>query len=151
MTTLLLYNVLTENNSLNKVLTNPITIQGLFRSELDSIDLIVEIETNNFNFNYVYIQSLGKYYFVNNIIHVNNRIARLILHCDVLMTYKNDILNSYALVVKGGNINPYYSTIESDNREVINRYNFNYTFNSNGNYVLVTIQNNALEGNWYGN
>lgn len=147
MTTLLLYNVLTENNSLNKVLTNPITIQGLFRSELDSIDLIVEIETNNFNFNYVYIQSLGKYYFVNNIIHVNNRIARLILHCDVLMTYKNDILNSYALVVKGGNINPYYSTIESDNREVINRYNFNYTFNSNGNYVLVTIQNNALEGN----
>ena len=147
MTTLLLYNVLTENNSLNKVLTNPITIHGSFRSELDSIDLIVEIETNNFNFNYVYIQSLSKYYFVNNIIHVNNRIVRLLLHCDVLMTYKNDILNSYALVVKGGNINPYYSTIESDNREVINRYNFNYTFNSNGNYVLVTIQNNALEGN----
>ena len=147
MTTLTLYKTQSESNVLNKVLTNPITINGNFRSEIDSIDIVIEVEQHDYNYNYVYIESLGKYYFINNRVHVNNKVVRLLLHTDVLMTYKTDILNSYALVVKGGNINPYYSSIESDNREIITRYNFNYTFNSNGNYVLVTIQNNAIEGN----
>lgn len=147
MTTLTLYKTQSESNVLNKVLSNPITINGSFRSEIDSIDIVVEVEQHDYNYNYVYIESLGKYYFINNRVHVNNKVIRLLLHTDVLMTYKTDILNSYALVVKGGNINPYYSSIESENREIITRHNFNYTFNSNGNYVLVTIQNNALEGN----
>lgn len=147
MVTLELYKVTNQTNELNKTLNNAIVINGVFRSEIDAMDIIVEIETNDYDFNYVHIQTLGKYYFLDNIIHVNAKVIRLYLHCDVLMTYKTDILNSYALVVKGGNINPYYSSIESENRETITRYNFNYTFNSNGNYVLVTIQNNAIEGN----
>lgn len=141
-----LYKVLDETNVLNKTLQNGIVINGNFRSEIDNIDIIVEIETTDFNFNYVYIQSLNKYYFVRNIHHVNAKIIRLVLHCDVLMSYKQDILNSKGLIVKGGNINPYYSSIESESRENINRYNFQYTFSSIGNYVLVTIVNNELEG-----
>lgn len=141
-----LYKVLDEVNKLNKTLQNGITINGNFRSEIDNIDIIVEIETNNLDFNYISIPTLNKYYFVRNINHVNVKITRLILHCDVLMSYKTDILNSKGLIIKGGDINPYYSSIESESREVINRYNFQYTFNSNGNYVLVTITNNELEG-----
>ena len=141
-----LYKVLDEVNKLNKTLQNGITINGNFRSEIDNIDIIVEIETNNFDFNYVSIPVLNKYYFVRNINHVNAKIIRLILHCDVLMSYKTDILNSKGLIVKGGNINPYYSSIESDSRQIIRRVTFPYTFNSTGNYVLVTITNNSLEG-----
>ena len=146
MLVLELYKVLNQPNEITKTLNNAIAINGVFRSEVDAIDVIVEIETNTYDYNYVFIQSLGKYYFVNNITLVNAKITRLYLHCDVLMTYRTDILASYGLVTKGGNINPYYSNVESDSRQIIRRVPFPYTFNNNGNYVLVTITNNSLEG-----
>ena len=151
MVTLELYKVLNQTNEITKTLQNPIVINGVFRSEIDAIDVIVEIETNNYDFNYIYIPSLNKYYFLQNIVHVNAKIIRMQLHCDVLMTHKQDILASYGLVTQGGNINPYYSSIESESRQAIRRVTFPYTFNNTGNYVLVTITNNELEGWNYGN
>ena len=146
MATLELYKVLNQTNELNKTLNNAVVVNGSFRSEIDAIDVIVEIETNTYDFNYIYIPSLNKYYFLQNIVHVNAKIIRMQLHCDVLMTHKADILASYGLLTQGGNINPYYSSIESDSRQTIRRVTFPYKFNNTGNYVLVTITNNGLEG-----
>ena len=146
MVALELYKVLNQTNELTKTLNNAVVVNGSFRSEIDAIDVVVEIESNTFDFNYIYIPSLNKYYFLQNIVHVNAKIIRMQLHCDVLMTYKADILASYGLVTQGGTINPYYSSIESDSRQEIRRVTFPYTFNSTGNYVLVTITNNGLEG-----
>lgn len=146
MATLELYKVTNQPKELTKTLNDPVVLNGAFRSEIDSIDVIVEIESNTYDFNYVYIPSLNKYYFLQNIVHVNQKIIRMQLHCDVLMTYKTDILASYGLVTQGGSINPYYSSIDSDTRQTIRRFAFPYKFNNNGNYVLVTITNNSLEG-----
>lgn len=146
MATLELYKVTNQPNELTKTLNNAVIVNGSFRGEIDSMDVIVEIESNTYEFNYVYIPSLNKYYFLQNIVHVNQKIVRMLLHCDVLMTYKADILASYGLVIQGGAINPYYSSIESETRQSIRRFAFPYKFNNNGNYVLVTITNNALEG-----
>ena len=146
MATLELYKVTNQPNELTKTLNDAVVLNGAFRSEIDSIDVIVEIESDTYDFNYVYIPSLNKYYFLQNIVHVNQKIIRMQLHCDVLMTYKADILASYGLVIQGGAINPYYSSIERESRQTIRRTNFPYTFNNNGNYVLVTITNNSLEG-----
>ena len=146
MATLELYKVTNQPNELTKTLNDAVVLNGAFRSEIDSIDVIVEIETTTYDFNYVYIPSLNKYYFLQNIVHVNQKIIRMQLHCDVLMTYKTDILASYGLVIQGGTINPYYSSIESESRQTIRRFAFPYKFNNNGNYVLVTITNNSLEG-----
>ena len=146
MVTLELYKVTNQPNELTKTLNNAVIVNGSFRGEIDSIDVIVEIEANTYDFNYVHIPSLNKYYFLQNLVHVNAKIIRMQLHCDVLMTYKTDILASYGLVIQGGTINPYYSSIESESRQAIRRFAFPYKFNNNGNYVLVTITNNALEG-----
>lgn len=146
MVTLELYKVTNQPNELTKTLNNAVIVNGSFRSEIDSMDVIVEIESNTYDFNYVHIPSLNKYYFLQNIVHVNAKIIRMLLHCDVLMTYKADILASYGLVIQGGTINPYYSSIESESRQTIRRFAFPYKFNNNGNYVLVTITNNSLEG-----
>ena len=146
MVTLELYKVTNQPNELTKTLNNAVIVNGSFRSEIDSMDVIVEIESNTYEFNYIHIPSLNKYYFLQNIIHVNAKIIRMQLHCDVLMTYKTDILASYGLVIQGGTINPYYSSIDSDSRQTIRRVTFPYTFNNTGNYVLVTITNNSIEG-----
>lgn len=146
MVTLELYKVLNQPNELTKTLNNSVIVNGSFRSEIDSMDVIVEIESDTYDFNYVHIPSLNKYYFLQNLVHVNAKIIRMQLHCDVLMTYKTDILASYGLVTQGGTINPYYSSIDSDSRQTIRRVTFPYTFNNTGNYVLVTITNNSIEG-----
>ena len=146
MVTLELYKVTNQPNELTKTLNNGAVVNGSFRGEIDSIDVIVEIESNTYDFNYVHIPSLNKYYFLQNIVHVNAKVIRMLLHCDVLMTYKTDILASYGLVIQGGTINPYYSSIESESRQEIRRFAFPYKFNDSGNYVLVTITNNSLEG-----
>lgn len=146
MVTLELYKVTNQPNELTKTLNNAIVVNGSFRGEIDSIDVIVEIESDTYDFNYVHIPSLNKYYFLQNIVHVNAKIIRMLLHCDVLMTYKTDILASYGLVTQGGTVNPYYSSIDSDSRQTIRRVTFPYTFNNTGNYVLVTITNNSIEG-----
>ena len=146
MVTLELYKVTNQPNELTKTLNNAVVVEGAFRGEIDSIDVIVEIESNTYEFNYVHIPSLNKYYFLQNIVHVNAKVIRMLLHCDVLMTYKTDILASYGLVIQGGTINPYYSSIESETRQAIRRTNFPYKFNNSGNYVLVTITNNSIEG-----
>ena len=146
MVTLELYKVTNQPNELTKTLNNAVVVDGVFRGEIDSIDVIVEIETNTYDFNYVHIPSLNKYYFLQNLVHVNAKIIRMQLHCDVLMTYKTDILASYGLVTQGGTVNPYYSSIDSDSRQTIRRTTFPYKFNDSGNYVLVTITNNSLEG-----
>ena len=146
MATLELYKVTNQPNELTKTLNNAVVVNGSFRGEIYSMDVIVEIESNTYDFNYVHIPSLNKYYFLQNLVHVNAKIIRMQLHCDVLMTYKDDILASYGLVIQGGTINPYYSSIESESRQTIRRFAFPYKFNNNGNYVLVTITNNALEG-----
>lgn len=146
MVSLELYKVTNQPNELTKTLNNAVIVNGSFRGETDSIDVIVEIEANTYDFNYVHIPSLNKYYFLQNLVHVNAKIIRMLLHCDVLMTYKTDILASYGLVIQGGTINPYYSSIESESRQAIRRTNFPYKFNDAGNFVLVTITNNSLEG-----
>ena len=146
MVSLELYKVTNQPNELTKTLNDAVIVNGSFRSEIDSMDVIVEIESNTYDFNYVHIPSLNKYYFLQNIVHVNAKIIRMLLHCDVLMTYKTDILASYGLVTQGGSINPYYSSIDSDSRQTIRRVTFPYTFNNTGNYVLVTITNNSIEG-----
>lgn len=140
MVSLELYKVTNQTNELNKTLQNPVVINGVFRSEIDAIDVIVEIETNSYDFNYVYIQSLGKYYFLTNLIHVNAKIVRLELHCDVLMTYKQDIMASYGLVTQGNNTNMYYPTIPHTSKQMIRVLNFNSPFNPNGVFVLTTIK-----------
>lgn len=146
MVSLELYKVTNQPNELTKTLNDAVIVNGSFRSEIDSMNVIVEIESNTYEFNYVYIPSLNKYYFLQNLVHVNAKIIRMQLHCDVLMTYKTDILASYGLVIQGGTINPYYSSIDSDSRQTIRRVTFPYTFNNTGNYVLVTITNNSIEG-----
>ena len=74
MLTLELYKVLNQTNELTKTLNNAVIVNGSFRSEIDAIDVIVEIDSNNYDFNYIYIPSLNKYYFLQNIVHVNAKI-----------------------------------------------------------------------------
>jgi hypothetical protein len=93
------------------------------------------------NVNYCYIPALGRYYFVGNKRQVTNGMVEPILHEDVLMSFKESIRQSTALVeVTGNAVNPY---IESDIwtpdvRRTTHVKKFESGFNHNPQYILIT-------------
>ena len=52
------------------------------------------------DFNYCYIANFGRYYYVENIVSMRQNLWRVRLRCDVLMTYKMQILNLTARIAR---------------------------------------------------
>ena len=58
--------------------------------------------------NYLYIPSMGRYYYVNDIVLKQGGMFELKCHVDVLMTYKGDIRNITTLILRQENVNNPY-------------------------------------------
>lgn len=94
--TIVLYNNISEKNVLNKAgyLTQVTSLTGTLRSGTNLVDpeIMVELATLP-TFNYAYITEFNRYYFVRNITNINNKLWSVSLHCDVLYSFKDAILN----------------------------------------------------------
>lgn len=121
--TIVLYNNTSEKNVLNKAshLTQVASLTGTLRSGTNLVDpeIIVELATLP-TFNYAYISEFNRYYFVKNITNVNNRLWSISLHCDVLYTYKDNILNLEAEVER--NEFDYDLLLDDPQREFESKY-----------------------------
>ena len=53
--------------------------------------------------NYAYIQEFGRYYFVKNITSVRNGVTRLVMHVDVLTSWKTQIRACTAIITRQEN------------------------------------------------
>lgn len=51
-----------------------------------------------YEYNYLYIQEFGRYYFINDIKSLNNNVWEIEAHVDVLETYKTSILANEAVI-----------------------------------------------------
>lgn len=90
-----------ESNSFPKNFENDrIVLEGSFRDESNLINpriLIEYHETFNptkekaFKYNYCYIPDFNRFYFINDVRVVRTGVYELIMHVDVLQTYRNDI------------------------------------------------------------
>lgn len=90
---IIFYNYNGYSNKLNKTLTGGDTLSGDFNINYDTSDTVIKLRiSNDFNYNYCYIPSLERYYFVTVKEIYRNGIVLLSLHIDVLQTYKEKIL-----------------------------------------------------------
>lgn len=96
-----LYQTLSEKNRLTKVLTNKLDLTGHLKDDCNMTDPVItfNLDNNILVYNYAYIPAFQRYYFINDV-DIINKTMQLSLHIDVLMTYKNDILNSTGLVIR---------------------------------------------------
>ena len=65
-------------------------------SVLDPV-IIIQTSDNIYTYNYMYISDFGRYYFINDIVSLNNNRWMIKAHVDVLETYKVPILNNNAV------------------------------------------------------
>lgn len=86
----------TDNaRTVNKTLQLNKTINIIFRQAVDEqAPLIIMNKSNVTGSNYVYIPDFNRYYFISKIENYTASLVRIYLTTDLLMTYKDIILNS---------------------------------------------------------
>ena len=134
------YSTKSENNRLEKVLENETLLSGTMKNAIDLINPVLQVCTNLMQFNYCYIPSLSRYYFIDKVEITRTHLYTLYLKIDVLQTYKEQIKN-LKVVLSASKSNPYYKNyIDSvDVRTDYTTYQFENNFEENGEAILIAL------------
>ena len=141
---LYLYKTKDSNRVLNKTLTNESLLNINLKRDTDivrpTIQLMKVTGINFKQFNYAHIPELNRFYFINHIESVNNSVDKLYLECDVLETYKADILNCSGTIkrdIKAGD----YGAVNADSTvNIITTHKADVKLTLENNIVLTTLE-----------
>lgn len=99
-----LYSTLDDVNVINKTMVFlkdfNIRFKEKFSITSPQINLRITDDFNIHQSNYCYISEFNRYYFIQDIQMISDDIYVLILECDVLESFKNDILSSVGEISK---------------------------------------------------
>lgn len=139
MTDVYFYNYTGERNRLDKTLEGETKISLNFNDEFDKIYPKIKITSSEpFKFNYCYFPNLDRYYFIDKVVERRNGYFELSLTLDVLMTFKDAILNLYGTVTQRTQFNFMSgSDIPVDVRTRIDSYQLP-ELKHDTSYVLIT-------------
>lgn len=134
-------------NEVNKTLQENEEYTGVLNATFNVLTPVVRFRTRTpVSFNYVYIESLNRYYFVSELTQ-DGDLCTVRLRVDVLQTYKEKILASSATLTKGENVNKYLSNRSNvvDVRPNIRKIDFpnKELINETGSIIMVTIKGNV--------
>lgn len=103
-TEIILYKTDSRNNVLAKGLTNELKLNGTLRENTVITAPVITVEISGaFDYNYAYIADFGRYYFISKIEIQRDKLFRLELRVDVLMSNSTAILGSNATVLYSQN------------------------------------------------
>ena len=134
-------------NAVNKTLQANEEYTGVLNATFNVLTPVVRFRTRTpVSFNYVFIESLNRYYFVSEL-NQDGDICTVHLRVDVLQTYKEKILASSATLTKGANVNKYLSNRSNvvDVRPKFRKLDFpnKELINETGSIIMVTIKGNV--------
>lgn len=96
----ILYKLKSADNVINKTIVEPLTMEINLRRGVDIVAPVLRIEyaagDSPNKYNYCHIPDLGRFYFIRDIQSITRNIWELHLECDVLESYKAEILASNA-------------------------------------------------------
>lgn len=138
-----MYNTKSSNNVINKVLENEHEFDIKFKDKTDIVNPVVILHSATLILsNYAYIPDFNRYYFVDKIELFPNSVYNITLRCDVLESFKDDILASSGFInQQSQNVNKYYnSNYQSEVRKEVDLYKSNVTIPIDvKSTILVTI------------
>lgn len=143
MLEIIFYNSSNAPNTINKTLTGGVSVQGL----ANGVSLItpnIIVRDNDYTaYNYAYIPTYKRYYFVTGVVNDGNGKVALSLKCDVLQSFADAIKRARGVVVSSDKGNGYLSTHTGtyDTRPVFTRTEFsNSVFSDTGSLIMVTLK-----------
>ena len=141
---LTLYKTESSPNVIGKDLTDPLAININLKASTNVLDPEILLAnrpgTDYLGYNYAHIDSLNRYYHIDNIESVNGSMFRLMLRCDVLETYKDSVLNSncrYKRKVQAGDY--FVEGLNESDKAVITTYLSDVTIQDNVHTNVLTV------------
>lgn len=138
---IVLYNNKSENNKVDKELTQSVTLTGNVKNETSIVNPTFLVEGNPIGKNYAYISDFERYYFIKDVKVIRSNLFEIDMTCDVLMTYKSSIRSMFAIVERNQyRINKYLPDTEikySTDYDVITKKIGNVSLNNN--YYIIGL------------
>ena len=135
----ILYSIDDNDNVINKNLGIGLNVPIHLKGDFDLVNPTVILNGDFRQYNYAHIPDLNRYYFIERFEQLNLKMVQLYLKCDVLETYKSDILNSVARFkrkIKVGDFNKV--NIEHSNKVNITKYESSGNEMS-GNTMIISV------------
>ena len=151
-----LYTCNSEYNRINKkeYLTNEFQIEGILKEESSVIDPQILIEKTNpakYNYNYMYIPDFNRWYYIQNIEHLRNKLWKITAHVDVLYTWGASIKSSKCILERtqnDKNANLYLNdgSFVLDSRKYLLTLPFENGLEDDGELVLICAGGSPISG-----
>ena len=139
--TVIFYKYNDIKNKINKTLENGLTVNDVvIQNDFDItvFDLLIKNSDFNSEYNYCYIQDLGRYYFIESVEKMNGTIYKIRLTVDVLKSFSTQIENIQAIITKSENPDDNFVDCEKSENYTSEVINLTDNFNHSGNLILVT-------------
>ena len=139
-----LYAVNDGENVINKTMTLKTTMEINLKRDVDIINprliLIPNLPTGFSGINYAEIPELNRFYFVDSITNISGTLWQLELSCDVLESYKADILASKARFYRNLKAGDYFDTaLESSHITTVAKYASNKGISDSETLIMTTV------------
>ena len=108
--TIQLYNQTGDPRQLQKNITHLATITAQLTDQCSVTDpvFIFDMDDDYITANYIYVSEWDRYYYITDRVILNGNQVQINCHVDVLMSFRNDILNSQCIADRCVNrVNPY--------------------------------------------
>lgn len=137
-----------DNNVVNKNLTTVFSnVTYEFKAETSQTDPIILIDRNYWNdsINYVYVDELKRFFFVNDVVFLTGGLIALKCHVDVLTSFKENLKKCECILERQERqANLYFNDNEfyALNKDSINTLKFPHSFTKNGAMILAVMGGN---------
>lgn len=134
------YNTQSNENVINKKLKLISSRDIIFRMAINEKTPMLILHRSTIDgVNYVGIPDFKRYYYIEHVEPYNNVLSRIYLNTDLLMTYKDEIINNQVLITATEKPS-YLSNSLPTSRELINdKYMSNVTLTNGTTKILTTI------------
>lgn len=137
---LILYRTLDNANVINKVLTDPVTVNITLKNDVNIINPEIVLSGDFRGYNYAHIPELNRFYFIESFEQINLRFGKLFMSCDVLETYKADILNCSGTIKRDIQAGDYGEVNANSTVNVITTHKADVKLTLENNIVLTTLE-----------
>ena len=134
------YNNQSNDNVINKTLKLITSKNIIFRMAINEKAPVLILHSQGLDgANYVGIPDFKRYYYIEHIEPLNNKLSRFYLTTDLLMTYQNEILNNEVLITATEEPSYFSNSLPTSRKLINDKYVSNVSLPDGKTKVLTTI------------
>lgn len=137
---MILYHTDDRPNVINKNLLKLRTVNIILREMVDEKAPALMLHgTTIASANYCYLPTFKRYYFIEQVMRYNAHLVKVVLTSDLLMTYKDNILNHNVLITATSKPSYLSSSLPTTEHIELDRYTSDFTLPEGKTTILTTI------------